>query len=336
MPKARIAVIRGDGIGPEVIEAAENVLSTLDPTLSFVHFEAGYRHMKKTGFQIEDDTIEAIRELDACLKGPTQTAFGTKTQKGVAPTIREKLDLYSNLRPIRARPGVKCLFPQTNLFIVRENTEDLYKGLEYRSGESSFGIRVITRLGSERIARFAFNLAVREGRKKVTAVHKANVLKETCGLFLETCRRVAADFPEIEFEDALVDATAMRLVTKPEDFDIILTTNIFGDILSDEAAGLIGGLGMAPSANIGDENALFEPIHGSAPDIAGKGLANPSATILSSALMLRHLGRATQADRVENALNEVLAEGKVVTPDIGGKAKTSEMAQAIIEKLQLQ
>jgi len=228
---------------------------------------------------------------------------------------------------------VKCLFPETDLFVVRENTEGLYKGLEYKSGKSAFGIRVITEPGSERIARFAFNLAKKEKRRKVTAVHKANVLKETCGLFLNTCRHIAKEFPEIEFEDAIIDATALRLITKPEQFDIIVTTNLFGDILSDECAGLIGGLGMTPSANIGDANALFEPVHGSAPDIAGKEIANPSATILSSVLMLEYLGEAGSAKKLEKALNQVLAEGKRITPDIGGNAKTSEMAQAVIEKL---
>ncbi len=333
MPKASIALIRGDGIGPEVIDAAVEILSSLDLDLEFMHLEAGYKHMKKTGSQIEDETIEEIRGMDACLKGPTQTAFGAKTQRGVAPTIREKLDLYANLRPIKARQGVKCLFPGTDLFVVRENTEGLYKGLEYKSGKSAFGIRVITESGSERIARFAFNLAKKEKRRKVTAVHKANVLKETCGLFLNTCRRIAEEFPEIEFEDAIVDATALRLIIKPEQFDIIVTTNLFGDILSDECAGLIGGLGMTPSANIGDTNALFEPVHGSAPDIAGKGIANPSATILSSALMLEYLGETDSARKLETALNQVLAEGKTITPDIGGKAKTYELTQAVIEKL---
>lgn len=333
MPKTRIAVIRGDGIGPEVIDSTKEVLLNLDLNLEFVHFEAGNEHMKKKGNQIDDETIEEIRRMDACLKGPTQTPFGRKTPRGVAPTIREKLDLYANLRPIKARQGVRCLFPQTDLFLVRENTEGLYKGLEYKSGKSAFGIRVITESGSERIARFAFNLAKKEKRRKVTAVHKANVLKETCGLFLSTCQRIAKEFPEIEFEDAIVDATALRLITKPEQFDIIVTTNLFGDILSDECAGLIGGLGMTPSANIGDAYALFEPVHGSAPDIAGKGIANPSATILSSVLMLEYLGENSSAKKLEKALNQVLAEGKKITPDIGGKAGTSELTQAVIEKL---
>lgn len=333
MPKTRIALIRGDGIGPEVIDSTEEILSNLDLNLEFTHFEAGYKHMKKTGIQIEDETIEEIGRMDACLKGPTQTAFGTKTQRGVAPTIREKLDLYANLRPIKARKGVRCIFPDTDLLIVRENTEGLYKGLEFKSGETAFGVRVITESGSERIARFAFNLARKEERRKVTAIHKANVLKETCGLFLNTCRRIAEEYPEIEFQDAIVDATALKLITKPKEFDVILTTNLFGDILSDECAGLIGGLGMTPSANIGDRTALFEPVHGSAPDIAGKKIANPSATILSSVLMLEYLGEIKQAKKLETALNQVLAEGRTVTPDIGGNAKTHEFTKAVLEKL---
>jgi len=333
MRKLKIALIRGDGIGPEVIDATVDVLSNLDSSLEFVMFDAGYEHMKRTGEQIDDEAIEEIRKLDACLKGPTQTAFGSGTKRGVALRLRESLDLYANVRPIKARQGVECLFPKTDLIIVRENTECLYKGLEYRLEKSAFAIRIITELGSERIARFAFNLAKAENRRKVTAVHKANVLKETCGLFLETCRRVAEEFPEITFEDAIVDATAMRLVIEPEHFDVIVTTNLFGDILSDEAAGLIGGLGVAPSGNIGEKNALFEPIHGSAPDIAGKEIANPSATILSAVLMLGWLGRPAEADRLEKALDHVLAEGEVVTPDIGGKARTSEMAHAVIDRL---
>jgi len=333
MERSRIALIRGDGIGPEIIDATQRILSSLATDLEFIQFQAGYEYLKRTGNQIDDETIEEIRTLDACLKGPTQTAFGSRTQRGVAPTLREKLDLYANIRPIKARKGIPCLSPKTDLIIIRENTEGLYSGLEYRLGESAYTIRVITKNGSERIARFAFEYAKQENRRKVTAVHKANVLKETCGLFLESCRSIAKEYPEIEFEEGIVDATALRLVTRPEELDIIVTTNMFGDILSDEAAGLIGGLGMTPSANIGDRYALFEPVHGSAPDIAGRGIANPSATILSAVLMLRYLKRESYADELERALNIVLAEGKAVTPDIGGRVGTDEMAEAVISKL---
>jgi isopropylmalate/isohomocitrate dehydrogenase-like protein len=331
--KHKISVIYGDGIGPEVTQAALNILDNLNLDFEFVTCEAGLEHWKKTGKQISEETINIIRETEACLKGPVTTPPGPETFRSVAVTLRQTFDLYANIRPIKSRKGVKCLYSNLDLVIVRENTEGLYKGIEFRVNDDAVGLRVITRRGSERIARFAFELARNEKRRKVTAVHKANILKETCGLFRSVFFNVAAEYPDVKAEEMHVDAAALKLITKPYEFDVIVTTNLFGDILSDEAAGLVGGLGLVPSANIGDNFAMFEPVHGSAPIHAGKGIVNPSAMILSAALMLKYLRENEAASRVENALNKVLEEGKVVTYDLGGSAKTMEMTNEIINRL---
>jgi len=329
----RIAVIPGDGIGPEVTKAALSVLRNLSLDLEFVTFNLGLEYWKKSGKQISDEDIEAIGKTDACLKGPTTTPPGPGTFRSIAVTLRQKLDLYANLRPIKSRTSVKSLYRNIDLIIVRENTEGMYKGLEFRANDSALGIRVITKQGSNRIARFAFELARAQKRRKVTIVHKANVLKETCGLFRETCFNVAAQYPEIKADELMIDAVALKLVMGPQELDVILTTNLFGDILSDEAAGLVGGLGLVPSANIGDHFAIFEPVHGSAPQISGKGIANPSAMILSAALMLRHLNLSEYASRLEKALDKVLEEGTALTFDLGGEASTMDMAEAIVTQL---
>lgn len=334
MARYKIAVIPGDGIGPEVVKAAMTALEAVEPDFEFIQCEAGYDLWKKTGKQITVETIDLIKSSQACLKGPTTTPAGPETYRSVASILRQSLDLYANVRPIKSRRGVRCLYHDVDLVIVRENTEGLYKGLEFRIRDAAFGVRVITEYGCERIARFAFELAASEGRKKVTAIHKANVLKETCGLFREACSKVAGKYPKVQFEELYVDNAAFKIVTNPRELDVLVTTNMFGDILSDEAAGLIGGLGMASSASIGDDYSMFEPVHGTAPDIAGKGTANPSAMILSSVLMLRHLNEEKAASKLENALNRVLEEGRAITPDIGGKAKTVEMVEAIVKKLQ--
>jgi isocitrate/isopropylmalate dehydrogenase len=248
-------------------------------------------------------------------------------------TLRREIDLYANLRPVKSYLGVKSIYSDLDFYIVRENTEGLYAGHEKMTKDGAEALRVITRRASERICHFAFELANKKGLKKVTAVHKSNILKKTDGIFKESFYNVSKDFDHIETEDIYVDAMAMYLVINPHHYQIIVTTNLFGDILSDECAGLVGGLGLAPSANIGEQNALFEPVHGSAPDIAGKGIANPTAMILSSVMMLRYLGEITAADKLENALEYVLRENKYCTPDMGGKSNTKQMSDAIKTKI---
>ncbi|AEA46618.1 3-isopropylmalate dehydrogenase [Archaeoglobus veneficus] len=324
----RITVIPGDGIGKEVMQAAMLVLEELNLPFEYVWMEAGDEAYEKYGKALPDETLEECKKSDAVLFG----AAG-ETAADVIVRLRFELETFANIRPAKSYRGVKCLYDGVDIVIVRENTECLYKGLEFEVAEGvTEGIRVITRKGSERIARFAFELARREGRKKVTALHKANVMKKTCGLFRDVCREVARDYSDIEFNDYYIDAACMYLVMDPHRFDVIVTTNMFGDIVSDLAAGLVGGLGMAPSANIGERHAIFEPVHGSAPDIAGKGIANPSAMILTAVMMLRHFGYLDEAARVEKALEEVIVEGRT-TPDLGGNLKTMEMAQEVVNKL---
>lgn len=330
----RVAVIRGDGIGPEVVDAALKVLEAMDVDLEFIHCAAGYTLWKERGLQITSETLETLKNSDAILKGPTITPVGPASYRSVAVTIRQALNLYANVRPVKFREGVPAIHRQVDLVIVRENTEGLYAGEEAYMGNAAISTRIITRKASERIAKFAFELAKKQGRRKVTAVHKANILKATDGLFLEACREVAKNYPEIAFEDLLVDAAAMRLVMRPQELDVIVTTNMFGDILSDEAAGLVGGVGVAPSANIGERNAMFEPVHGAAPDIAGLGIANPTAMLLSASMMLDYLNMKEKAKKLEKAVENVLRDRKKTTPDIGGKAKTMEMVEAIIDELE--
>lgn len=331
MPK--IAVIHGDGIGPEVTKATLHVLEKLSSDLAFVNFEFGFDYWRRTGRQITEEDVAAIGEADACLKGPTTTPPGPATFRSVAVTLRQKLDLYANVRPIRSRPGVKGRYNDIDLVIIRENTEGMYKGLEFRIDQDAIGVRVITKHASQRIGRFAFELARQQKRRKVTIVHKANVLKETCGLFRQTCFDVAKEYPEIQADELIIDAAALKLVTQPQDLDIILTTNLFGDILSDEAAGLVGGPGLVPSANIGDRFGLFEPAHGSAPQIAGRGIANPSAMMLSAAMMLKYLNMPQDASTLERAVQEVIETGTRVTRDLGGSASTMDMADAVVDQL---
>ncbi len=323
----RIAVIPGDGIGKEVMDSALVVLGELDLRLEFEFYEAGDEALKKYGKALPDETLEACKKSDAVLFG----AAG-ETAADVIVRLRQELETYANVRPARAIRGVKCLYPGLDIVIVRENTECLYKGWEFQSDGSAFTIRLITERASERIARFAFELARKEGRKKVTALHKANVMKKTCGIFRDACRRVAKEYREIVFNEYYIDAACMYLVMDPFRFDVIVTTNMFGDIVSDLAAGLVGGLGIAPSANIGEKVSIFEPVHGAAFDIAGKGIANPTAMILTSAMMLRHLGFIDEAKKVEMAVEETIANGKT-TPDLGGNLKTIEFTREVIKTL---
>jgi isocitrate dehydrogenase (NAD+) len=286
------------------------------------------------GTPLPDTVLESIRRNRVALKGPITTPVGAGF-RSVNVTLRQVLGLYANLRPARSIKGLQTRYDDVDLVIVRENTEDLYAGIEHMVGpDAAESIKIITRAASERIARYAFEYAVANGRHKVTAVHKANIMKLSDGLFLESCRTVAADYDgRIEFEDRIVDNMCMQLVQKPDLYDVLVLPNLYGDIVSDLCAGLVGGLGVAPGANIGTEAAVFEPVHGSAPKYAGQNKANPTALILSGVLMLRHLGEQAAAERVESALRDVIADGRRTTYDLGGDAGTSEFADAIIERL---
>ncbi len=326
-----VCLIDGDGIGKEVIPAAARVLEALNLGIAFTHAEAGWECFERQGTALPEETKAAIRAASATMFGATSSP-STKVAGYSSPVLamRKLFDLYVNLRPTMSLPGSP---DGIDLLIVRENTEGLYSGRERREGDTAITERVITVRASERIARYAFEAAQKRMRKHVTIVHKANVLKETDGLFRECCLRVAADFPDVGYDELLVDACAMWLVKDPRRFDVIVTTNLFGDILSDEAAGLIGGLGVAPSANVGAAGvAYFEPVHGSAPDIAGKGIANPVGAILSTAMLLDHVGCAEAARRVESSVQRALADG-IRTRDLGGDASTEQMTQAVLDRL---
>ncbi|MBZ2166020.1 homoisocitrate dehydrogenase [Methanobacterium spitsbergense] len=326
----KITLIPGDGVGPEVIQALLYILEAVDLKLDYTMACAGNACFQDTGSTIPDETILKAKRSDATLFGAVTTVPG---QKSAIITLRKELDLYANIRPVKSYLGTNCLYNDLDLVIVRENTEGLYSGIEEYTSDGATALRVITNDASEKICKFAFEYAEKNDRKKVTAIHKANVLKKTDGIFKDAFYRISNDFPKIHSEDKYVDAAAMFLITKPDNFDVIVTTNLFGDILSDEGAGLVGGLGMVPSANIGDNNALFEPVHGSAPDITGLRISNPSAMILSAVMMMDHLGETSEARKLENALLDVLNERKFLTPDLGGSSKTMEMAEEIRSKL---
>ena len=329
-----VTLIPGDGIGPELAEATRRVLDATGVDFEWEVVEAGSATIQTHGTPLPDAVLESVRRNKVALKGPITTPIGSGF-RSVNVALRQALNLYANVRPARSMVGVKSRYEDVDLVIVRENTEDLYAGIEHMVGpDAAESIRIITRAASERIARFAFEYAVANGRRKVTAVHKANIMKLSDGLFLESCQTVAARYDgRIEFEDRIVDNMCMQLVQKPEIYDVLVLPNLFGDIVSDLAAGLVGGLGVAPGANIGEEAAVFEPVHGSAPKYAGQNKANPTALILSGALMLRHLGYAEVGQRVEDAVRAVIAEGRTVTSDLGGKAGTREFADAVIERL---
>lgn len=339
MASYKIALIPGDGIGVEVADAARFVFDKLGENFNlnfnFITCEAGLDAWKNYGSQVPDETLEIIRETKIAYYGAATTLPGPKTPKSVAVTLRQAFDLYANVRPARSRAGVPNPLNRydIDLVVVRENTEGLYSGLEMKlTDEVSIGINKITKKGSKRVAEYAFNLAG-DRRKKVTAAHKANILKESHGLFRMVCEDVSKNYPGIEFNDIFADALAMDLLRRPETYDVIVATNLIGDIISDECSAIVGGLGLAPSANIGENYALFEPVHGSAPDIAGRGIANPVAMILSGAMMLEHLKEHKVAGALRQAVDDMLLEGKVLTPDLGGSAKTMDVAGEICRKL---
>src|SRR6476619_2826468 len=330
----RITLIPGDGIGPELAEATRRVLDATGIGFEWEVEEAGEATIASEGTPLPERVLDSIRRNKIALKGPITTPVGSGF-RSVNVGLRQALNLYANLRPARSMAGVPSRYDDVDLVIVRENTEDLYAGIEHIVGrDAAESIKIITRAASERIARFAFDYAVANGRRKVTAVHKANIMKLSDGLFLESCRTVAEDYEgRVEFEDRIVDNMCMQLVQKPDLYDVLVLPNLYGDIVSDLCAGLVGGLGVAPGANIGTEASVFEPVHGSAPKYAGLDRANPTALILSGVLMLRHLGEQAAAERVETALREVIAEGRRTTYDLGGDAGTSEFADAIIARL---
>jgi isocitrate dehydrogenase (NAD+) len=329
-----ITLIPGDGIGPELAEATIRVLDATGIGFEWERVEAGEAAIATHGTPLPDGVLDSIRRTRVGLKGPITTPVGSGF-RSVNVGLRQALNLYANLRPAQSMAGVESRYDDIDLIIVRENTEDLYAGIEHMVGrDAAESIKIITREASERIARFAFDYAVANDRHKVTAVHKANIMKLSDGLFLESCRTVAAEYDgRVAFEDRIVDNMCMQLVQKPELYDVLVLPNLYGDIVSDLAAGLVGGLGVAPGANIGLEAAVFEPVHGSAPKYAGLGKANPTAMILSGALMLRHLGHPDEAGHLESAVREVIAEGRSTTYDLGGSTGTAGFADAVIDRL---
>lgn len=324
----RICLIEGDGVGREVIPAARRLLEALQLPFHFTTAEAGWDTFQRTGTALPEATIEAVRSAQVTLFGAVSSPLNPVAgYRSPIVALRRTFDLYANLRPVLSQP-VASSRPNIDMLIVRENTEGLYSGRERATTDEAITERVITRRASERIVQLAFRLALQR-RRLVTIVHKANVLKATCGLFRQVAFEVAGEFPQVKAEEALVDSFAMRLITEPERFDVIVTTNLFGDILSDEAAALVGGLGLAPSANLGMEQAIFEPVHGSAPDIAGKGIVNPLATFLAVAMMLDFIGESNLAVRLRQVVEDVIRMG-TVTPDLGGTANTQQVTDAII------
>ena len=330
-----ISVISGDGIGPEIMKATIRVLDALECGLEYEYVEAGLEALEKHGNLLPEPTLESIRRNRVALKGPLTTPVG-KGFRSINVTLREIFDLYANVRPVVSMHGTRARYDDIDIITVRENTEGAYLAADSKvseDGNTAESKMVITRKGSERVTRYAFDLARRAGRKKVTLVHKANILKAVSGLFLDVAREVAEGYPDVICEEMIVDATCMKLVMDPHQFDVIVTTNLFGDIISDLCAGLVGGLGLAPGANIGTEAAIFEAVHGSAPDIAGKKIANPCALLLSSVQMLSHLGMQDRAVRLQQAITRTIAEGDRTTPDLGGAGNTYSFADAIIERI---
>lgn len=331
----KVTLIRGDGIGPEIADATLEVIAATGAKIEWDERAAGFGAIATHGAPLPQETVESIRANHYCLKGPLHTPVGGGyTSVNVA--LRQEFELYANVRPAKSFVGVKTPFDNVDLVVVRENTEGFYSGIQYyvdakKTAAQSIG--VTTKAASERVIRFAFEFARANKRKRVTLVHKANILKLTTGMFLSCGKAIATEYPEITFDDRIIDNMAMQLVTRPHTFDVIVTTNLFGDILSDLTAGLVGGLGLAPSGNIGDEVSMFEAVHGTAPDIVGKGIANPTSLLLSGAMLLTRIGYGAEAERVQTAVRAVLAEGQVRTPDLGGTASTMDFARAIAARV---
>jgi isocitrate dehydrogenase (NAD+) len=333
--KYTVTLIPGDGIGPEVTSATRKVLAASGVIIDWEIVDAGQSAVEKTGTTLPDDTLDSIKKNKVALKGPLTTPIGGGF-KSVNVELRKSLDLYTNFRPVRSSLGISYHHSAIDLVIFRENTEDLYAGMENEIAPGvAQGLKIITEKASRRIAKFAFDWADKYNRKTVHAVHKANIMKKSDGLFLRSVRDISNEYPNIEYKEIIVDNCAMQMVMRPEQFDVMVLTNLYGDIISDLAAGLVGGLGMVPGANIGDTYAVFESVHGSAPDIAGKGIANPLATIASAVLMLRHLGEEKAAARIRAAITLLLAEKRYLTPDLGGNHSTHEITDALIDKIKM-
>lgn len=330
----KVTLIPGDGIGPEISEAMQNVFAAAGAPVTWEICYAGQAGITQFSDPLPEQTLASIRHNKVALKGPLTTQVG-EGYRSINVSLRKTFDLYCNLRPVKSLPGIKTRYPEgVDLVVFRENTEDLYSGAEHRMGShAAVGLKIITEDASRRIAQAAFEYAANHGRKKVTAVHKANIMKLTDGLFLNCTREVAKKFPDIHYDEVIIDNLCMQLVVQPQKYDVLLASNLYGDIISDLCAGLVGGLGVVPGANIGTECAIFEAVHGTAPDIAGRNIANPAAMILSGVMMLDYLGEKVVASRIRAALEQVLADGEVQTPDLGGKATTSDMAAAIIANL---
>lgn len=329
----RVTLIRGEGIGPEVTRAAQRIVDATGVCIEWDVQQAGFDVFEQTGEPLPHETLDSITANQVALKGPITTPSGTGF-RSVNVRLRQTLDLYANYRPARSISGIPSRYEDVDLIVIRENTEGLYSGLEHVVVPGVVeSLRIITERASRRVLKFAFQTAVRKGRRRVAAVHKANILKKSDGLFLEVAREVAQQFPQIDYEECIVDAAAMKLVIDPQQFDVLVMENLFGDILSDLTSGLVGGLGLTPSANVGDEIAIFEAVHGTAPDIAGKGLANPTALILSAALMLEHLEEHEAAAKIEAAVHRVIAQGTTLTGDLGGTASTDKYTDALIAAL---
>ena len=328
-----VVLIKGDGIGPEISDAVVEIFEASQVPIKWVEHQAGLNTIEKHPTGIPAETLAAIEKYQVALKGPTTTPIGTG-HKSVNVTLRTTLELFANVRPAKSLPGVRTRFDNIDLIIVRENIEDTYSGIEHHQTACvAQGLKLITRPGSIRIAKYALEMAKKYGRKKVVAVHKANIHKITDGLFLKCFYEVASEYPEIQSSDIIVDNACMQLVSNPERFDVMVLPNLYGDIVSDLCAGLVGGLGVAPGGNIGENSAIFESVHGSAPDIAGKGIANPTALLLSSFQMLQHLGLHKTKLRIESALIQTLKDG-IKTGDLGGKSNTKEFTKAIISNLE--
>ncbi|MBA6329337.1 isocitrate dehydrogenase [Colwellia sp. MB02u-6] len=335
MAKQTITVIPGDGIGPDIIDATIKILDKAGCNFEYEYADAGLTALENHGDLVPESTLALIEKNKIAIKGPLTTPVG-EGFTSINVTLRKHFQLYANVRPVLSFKGTKARYENIDIITIRENTEGMYSGLGQtvsEDGNQAEARSIITREGAERIVTFAYETAIKEGRKKVTAVHKANILKSTSGLFLKVAREVAARYPQIESTEMIVDNCCMQLVMNPEQFDVIVTTNLFGDILSDLCAGLVGGLGMAPGANIGNGCAIFEAVHGSAPDIAGKNLANPTSVILAAIQMLEYLGMADKADNIRRAITEVIESGDRTTRDLGGTHGTSDFTQAVLERL---
>lgn len=326
----KITIIPGDGIGREVMEAAEYILDNIDLEFKFSYGEAGYECYQKNGTTLPEETLKNAKKSDAVLFGAITS---TPSQPSPIINLRKELNTYANLRPIKSYKGVDSLYDDIDILIVRENTEGLYSQIEYEQDNKTIAERIITRKASEKISKTAFEQCKELGKNKVTCIHKSNVLKLTDGVFKESFYKIGEEYPDIEKNDYYVDAAAMYMITQPQEYQVIVASNLFGDILSDEGAGLVGGLGLAPSGNIGDEHGLFEPVHGSAPDIAGKNIANPCSMILSVSMMLDYLKEFETSENIRTAVETVLEKGKNKTPDLGGTATTMEMTKAIVGEL---